>query len=139
MGWWYGSLELQKSIVGQINHYSDFLYIFKFILTKYFIVFTLIAEVIMSPDLYTISEAADFLGVTRAAVWVAVKTKRINAFKVPYKHTERWVMKEQDLVYYNDHKYERRFLDRHKGEISLSEAAKKTWHQKPTSLLLSSQ
>jgi excisionase family DNA binding protein len=78
----------------------------------------------------TITEAAERQGVTRQAVYVAVKAGRLKASK-PTAETRKWMIVLGDLEEYTKNKYSRAnskykgelTFDRSKGEYSVSQAA----------------
>lgn len=78
--------------------------------------------------LLTISQAAKKNGVTRQAIFFAIKMKRLNATK----ENDTWLLSEKDLKEYSKNKYCRSksrkegqlIFDKDKGYYSISEAAK---------------
>lgn len=77
--------------------------------------------------LLTISQAAKDHGVTRQAIFFAIKMKRLNASK----ENDTWLITESDLKEYFENKYSRSksrvdgelIFDKSKGFYSISEAA----------------
>lgn len=77
--------------------------------------------------LLTVSQAAKDHGVTRQAIFFAIKMKRLNACK----ENDTWLITESDLKEYFDNKYSRSksrvegelIFDKSKGFYSISEAA----------------
>ncbi|MFI0477791.1 MAG: helix-turn-helix domain-containing protein [Candidatus Rhabdochlamydia sp.] len=78
--------------------------------------------------LLTISQAAKKHGVTRQAIFFAIKMKRLNATK----ENDTWLLSEKDLKEYSKNKYCRSnsrkegelIFDKSKGYYSITEAAK---------------
>ena len=77
----------------------------------------------------SITEAAEILGVTRQAAYIAMKNGKLLATKCP--NTKKWLITVDDVEAYKQNKYSRT-LSRHNGEIifdkskglySVSEAA----------------
>ena len=76
----------------------------------------------------TMSQAAKKKGITRQAIFFAIKMKRLNARK----ENNTWLISDRDLEDYFDHKYSRSnsrkegelIFDKSKGFYSISEAAK---------------
>jgi excisionase family DNA binding protein len=76
----------------------------------------------------TMGQAAKINGVTRQAIFFAIKMKRLNAKR----ENDTWLISESDLKEYNDKKYCRSksrndgelIFDKSKGFFSIGEAAK---------------
>jgi excisionase family DNA binding protein len=76
----------------------------------------------------TLSEAAKINNVTRQAIYVAIKQKKLRAYKNP----TRWIIDIDDLNYYKKLKYSRTksmhngelVFDNKKGYYSIQQAAK---------------
>lgn len=76
----------------------------------------------------SITEAARINNVTRQAIYVAIKQKKLKA----YKDTTRWTIDLEDLETYRKQKYSRTksmfdgelLFDNHKGFFSVNQAAK---------------
>ena len=82
----------------------------------------------ITEPLLTISQAAKSNGVTRQAIYFAIKMKRLNAKR----ENDTWLISESELKDYNTHKYSRTksrkegvlIFDKSKGFYSIGEAAK---------------
>lgn len=78
--------------------------------------------------LLTVSQSAKKHGVTRQAIFFAIKMKRLNAKK----ENNTWLISESDLKDYIDHRYSRSksrkegqlIFDKSKGYYSITEVAK---------------
>jgi len=76
----------------------------------------------------TITEAARINNVTRQAIYVAIKQRKLKAFK----DTTRWTIALEDLENYRNQKYSRTksmfdgelLFDNHKGFFSVNQVAK---------------
>lgn len=76
----------------------------------------------------TLSEAAKINNVTRQAIYVAIKQKKLRAYKNP----TRWIIDIEDLEHYRKLKYSRTksmhngelIFDNKKGYFSIQQAAK---------------
>lgn len=76
----------------------------------------------------SITEAARINGVTRQAIYVAIKQKKLKA----YKDSTRWTIRLEDLEEYRRHKYSRTksmfdgelLFDNSKGYFSVNQVAK---------------
>lgn len=76
----------------------------------------------------TLSEAAKINNVTRQAIYVAIKQKKLRAYKNP----TRWIIDTEDLDHYRKLKYSRTksmhngelIFDNKKGFFSIQQAAK---------------
>jgi excisionase family DNA binding protein len=76
----------------------------------------------------TLSEAAKINNVTRQAIYVAIKQKKLRAYKNP----TRWIIDIEDLEHYRNLKYSRTksmhngelVFDNKKGFFSIQQAAK---------------
>ena len=76
----------------------------------------------------SITEAAKINNVTRQAIYVAIKQKKLKA----YKHSTRWTIKVEDLEQYTKEKYSRKksifegelLFDNDKGFYSINQIAK---------------
>ncbi len=55
-------------------------------------------------EVFTIATAAKFLNVTRQAVYIAVKSKKLKAYQLP---NGRWNMHRDSLIEYDRGKYKR--------------------------------
>jgi excisionase family DNA binding protein len=79
-------------------------------------------------SVFTISEAARLNNVTRQAIYVAIKQKKLKATK----YATRWLIKIEDLEAYKKSKYSREkstyngelLFDNSKGFFSINQAAK---------------
>jgi hypothetical protein len=82
----------------------------------------------ITEPLLTISQAARKNGVTRQAIFFAIRMNRLNA----HRENDTWLITEKDLKEYVDNKYDRSrsrkkgklIFDKSKGFYSISEAAK---------------
>ena len=80
------------------------------------------------PGFVSITEAARINNVTRQAIYVAIKQKKLKA----YKHSTRWTISLKDLEDYRNQKYSRLkstfngelLFDNNKGFFSVGQAAK---------------
>jgi excisionase family DNA binding protein len=63
-------------------------------------------------DIYTVSQAAALLAVSRQAVYVNVKKKRIVAFFVKYK----WYITHENLMFWKKNRFNHH-LRKHEGEL----------------------
>lgn len=81
-------------------------------------------------NILSITKAAQVLGVTRQAAYIAMKNGRIPATKCP--NTKKWLVTVEDVLSYKQNKYSRD-LSKHNGELifdkskgfhSVGEAAK---------------
>ncbi len=85
-------------------------------------------ETIASQEAVTITEAAKINGVTRQAIYVAIKQNKLKA----QKDVTRWTIRLQDLEDYRKGKYSREkstfegelIFDRQKGYYSVNQVAK---------------
>lgn len=82
----------------------------------------------VQPKVVSITEAARINGVTRQAIYVAIKQKKLKA----YKDSTRWTIRLEDLEEYRRHKYSRTksmfagelLFDNSKGYFSVNQVAK---------------
>jgi excisionase family DNA binding protein len=80
------------------------------------------------PGFVSITEAARINNVTRQAIYVAIKQKKLKA----YKHSTRWTISLKDLEEYRNQKYSRLkstfngelLFDNNKGYFSVGQVAK---------------
>ena len=80
------------------------------------------------PGFVSITEAARINNVTRQAIYVAIKQKKLRA----YKHSTRWTISLKDLEEYRNQKYSRLkstfngelLFDNNKGYFSVGQVAK---------------
>jgi excisionase family DNA binding protein len=87
-----------------------------------------IAELPAGKKFVTLSEAAKINNVTRQAIYVAIKQKKLRAYKNP----TRWVIDTDDLDHYRKLKYSRTksthngelIFDNKKGFYSIQQASK---------------
>lgn len=88
----------------------------------------LVAELPVGKKFVTLSEAAKINNVTRQAIYVAIKQKKLRAYKNP----TRWVIDTDDLDHYRKLKYSRTksthngelIFDNKKGFFSIQQASK---------------
>src|SRR5581483_5654054 len=86
------------------------------------------AEIPAGKKFVTLSEAAKINNVTRQAIYVAIKQKKLRA----YKNSTRWIIDVEDLDYYRKLKYSRTksmhngelIFDNKKGFFSIQQASK---------------
>ncbi len=82
----------------------------------------------MPLDIVSITEAARINNVTRQAIYVAIKQKKLKAAKI----AARWTIRLNDLEEYRKHRYSRTksmyqgelLFDRQKGFFSINQTAK---------------
>lgn len=85
-------------------------------------------ELVSDKKFVTLSEAAKINNVTRQAIYVAIKQKKLRAYKNP----TRWIIDIDDLDHYRKLKYSRTksmyngelIFDHKKGFFSIQQAAK---------------
>jgi excisionase family DNA binding protein len=85
-------------------------------------------ELVIGKKYVTLSEAAKINNVTRQAIYVAIKQKKLRAYKNP----TRWIIDIEDLDHYRKLKYSRTksmhngelIFDHKKGFFSIQQAAK---------------
>jgi excisionase family DNA binding protein len=85
-------------------------------------------EIAVDKKYVTLSEAAKINNVTRQAIYVAIKQKKLRAYKNP----TRWIIDIEDLDHYRKLKYSRTksmhngelIFDNKKGFFSIQQAAK---------------
>lgn len=86
------------------------------------------AEIPAGKKFVTLSEAAKINNVTRQAIYVAIKQKKLRAYKNP----TRWIIDVEDLDHYRKLKYSRTksmhngelIFDNKKGFFSIQQASK---------------
>ena len=86
------------------------------------------AEIPAGKKFVTLSEAAKINNVTRQAIYVAIKQKKLRAYKNP----TRWIIDTEDLDHYRKLKYSRTksmhngelIFDNKKGFFSIQQASK---------------
>lgn len=87
-----------------------------------------LVQVVGNKKIVSITEAAKINNVTRQAIYVAIKLKKLKATK----DTSRWMIHLDDLMEYRRQKYSRSkstfqgelLFDNHKGYFSVNQAAK---------------
>lgn len=74
---------------------------------------------------YSIIEVAKLLGISRQAVYNAIsKNKFPNCYKLQNPDGKlRWAIPVEDVAFYISHRYERKYWDISKGELSVAETA----------------
>lgn len=85
-------------------------------------------EEVKFPELFTLTEAGQYARVTRQAIYVALKAKRLKATKL----NNRWKIKKEDLDEYRGNKYNRDLrkqngelvFDMEKGHFSVPQVCK---------------